>query len=222
MKQPVAYIAALFCSFAIGAAAQGDTSSAPATAPAGPSKIAVIEFQSAVTATNEFQRDFADLQKKYDPKRQQLKTLNDQVESLKKQLQDQSSTLSEADRQSRARVIDEKTKELQRDAEDDQNDFNQDMRDTFNKVAQKVGQVLISYSKEHGYTVVLDATQAQDQSPMVLYATDATNISKAIVDAYNVKSGVPAPAPGSPRPTVPAAKPGATAPRTAPAAPAPH
>src|SRR5579862_7604950 len=102
MKQPVAYIAALFCSFAIGAAAQGDTSSAPATAPAGPSKIAVIEFQSAVTATNEFQRDFADLQKKYDPKRQQLKTLNDQVESLKKQLQDQSSTLSEADRQSRA------------------------------------------------------------------------------------------------------------------------
>ena len=34
---------------------------------------------------------------------------------------------------------------------------------------------------------------AQQQSP-VLFATDSTNITKAIIDAYNVKSGVPAPA----------------------------
>ena len=32
-------------------------------------KIAVIAFQAAVTQTNEFQRNFADLQKKYEPKR---------------------------------------------------------------------------------------------------------------------------------------------------------
>jgi len=35
-----------------------------------------------VGQTNEFQRNFADLQKKYEPKRQQLKTLNDEVENL--------------------------------------------------------------------------------------------------------------------------------------------
>lgn len=220
MKQPIASIAALLCSFGLGAAAQ--TPAAPAATSAGPSKIAVIEFQNAVTATNEFQRDFADLQKKYDPKRQQLKTLNDQVESLKKQLQDQASTLSDAERQSRARVIDDKTKELQRDAEDDQNDFNQDMRDTFNKVAQKVGQVLISYAQAHGYTVVLDSSQAQDQSPLVLYRADTTDISKAILDAYNTKSGIPAPAAGAVRPPVPAPKTGQTAPKTAPATPTPH
>ena len=37
--------------------------------PPVPSKVAVIAFQAAVTQTNEFQRDFADLQKKYDPRR---------------------------------------------------------------------------------------------------------------------------------------------------------
>jgi len=220
MKHPIAPIAALFCLFSLGVSAQTPETTAPGGA-GGPSKIAVIQFQDAVTATNEFQRDFADLQKKYDPKRQQLKALSDQVDALKKQLQSQASTLSDAERESRARVIDDKTKELQRDAEDDQNDFNQDTRDTFNTVANKVGQVLISYAKSHGYTIVLDGTQAQDQSPLVLYAADATNISKAIVDAYNAKSGIPAPAAGTARP--PAPRPGAAAPRTAaPNAPTPH
>ena len=58
-----------------------------ASAPAGPSKVAVIMFQAAVSQTNEFQRDFADLQKKYDPRRVALKTLSDQVDALTKQLQ---------------------------------------------------------------------------------------------------------------------------------------
>ena len=55
----------------------------------GPAKVAVIAFQAAVSQTNEFQRDFADLQKKYDPKRQQLKALSDEIDTLTKQLQDQ-------------------------------------------------------------------------------------------------------------------------------------
>jgi outer membrane protein len=50
----------------------------------------------------------------------------------------------------------------------------------------------------------------------VLYANESSNITKQIIDAYNVKSGVPAPppspaaaAPATPRPaaTRPAAKP---------------
>ena len=54
------------------------SAAAQAPAPANvPTKVAVIAFQAAVSQTNEFQRDFADLQKKYDPRRQQLKTLRD-------------------------------------------------------------------------------------------------------------------------------------------------
>ena len=53
--------------------------------------------------TNEGQRDFADLQKKYDPRREQLKTLSDEIDNLTKQLQAQAATLSEAERQTRAK-----------------------------------------------------------------------------------------------------------------------
>ena len=206
---------------ALSAAAQ--LPSTPATAspaaalPAGPPKIAIIAFQVAVAQTNEGQRNFADLQKKYDPKRQQLKTLSDEVENLTKQLQAQGDKLSDAERASRAKSIDDKKKQLDRSAEDAQNDFQQEMGEMYNGLAQKVYDVLNTYSQQQGYTVVLDISQQQNP---VLYANESTNITKAIVDAYNLKSGVPAP------PQSAAGAPSAPAPRapSAPAAskPAPH
>jgi outer membrane protein len=65
--------------------------------------VAVIEFQAVVSQTNEFQRDFGDLQKKYEPKRTQLKTMADEIDSLEKQLQAQGDKLSDEARASRPR-----------------------------------------------------------------------------------------------------------------------
>ena len=204
MKRSLALIATLASGFVLSAAAQTTTAPAAAAAPAGPAKIAVIAFQVAVAQTNEGQRNFADLQKKYDPKRQQLKVLSDEVDSLTKQLQAQGDKLSPAEQQSRAKTIDDKKKLLQRDAEDAQNDFQAEMQELYNGLASKVYDVLAGYSQHHGYTLVLDV--AQQQNP-VLYASESTNITKQIIDAYNLKSGVPAPPPGAPEPTKPAAKP---------------
>lgn len=191
--------------------AAGTASSA--AAPAGPAKIAVIAFQVAVAQTNEGQRSFADLQRKYQPKQAQLKALNDEIDTLTKQLQAQGDKLSEDERAARAKTIDDKKKQLQRSAEDDQNDMQNEMQELYSSLASKVYDVLNDYAKQHGYTLVLDA--AQQQSP-VLFATDSTNITKAIIEAYNVKSGVPAPPPGaegaSPLPAAP--KPAAPRPGT--------
>jgi Skp family chaperone for outer membrane proteins len=165
---------------------------APAAAAATPvtAKVAVIAFQAAVAQSNEFQRNYADLEKKFEPQRQQLKAKSDEIDSLTKQLQAQTATLSEGERASRANVIDTKKKQLQRDAEDAQNDFQQQMQDMFKGVASKFYDVLASYAKEQGYTLVLDASQ--QESP-ILYAVDSVNITKPVLEAYNVKSGVPAP-----------------------------
>lgn len=166
---------------------------APATAaaPAGPTKVAVIAFQAAVAQTNEFQRNYADLEKKYEPKREQLKAESDQIDNLTKQLQMQAASLSEAERTSRSSAIDGKKKLLQRDAEDDQNDFQQDLQDMFKGVAAKVYEVMQSYAQQRGYSLVLDASA--QQSP-ILFAVDSVNITKPVLEAYNQKSGIPAPA----------------------------
>jgi outer membrane protein len=195
MKRSLAIAITLASGIVLSAAAQ--TSPAPA-APAGPAKIAVIAFQVAVGQTNEGLRNFADLQKKYAPKEEQLKALNDEIDSLTKQLQTQGSALSDVERAKRATAIDEKKKKLDRDAEDARNDFQQEMQDMYSGLASKVYDVLSSYAQQQGYTLVLDISQ--QQSP-VLWANESTNITKAVIDAYNVKSGVPA------QPARPAAQP---------------
>src|ERR1017187_7754902 len=127
MKRSLALIATLASGFVLSAAAQ--TLPAPAAAaPAGPAKIAVIAFQAAVAQTNEGQRNFADLQKKYSPKREQLRTLAEEIDTETKQLQAQGDKLSEAVLASRTKAIEEKKKQLQRDSEDAQNDRSEERR----------------------------------------------------------------------------------------------
>ncbi len=181
----------------LNAAAQ-TPAAAPSAAPAaaaGPAKVAVIAFQVAVAQTNEGQRDFADVQKKFEPKRTELKAMNDEIENLKKQLQAQGEKLSPAESASRTKTIDEKTKQLQRQAEDAQNDFQGAVQDMYNTLASKVFEVVDSYAKQNGYTLVLDASQ--QQSP-ILWASESTNITQPVIAAYNAKSGVPAPPPAAP------------------------
>ncbi len=187
----------------------GAEAAAPQAVPAS-AKVAIINFQQAVAATNEGQRNFAQLRVKFEPKQAQLKAQSDEIDSLKKQLQDAGANLSEPERDSRLRVIDEKTKSLQRSAEDAQNEASGAMNDMYQALAQKVYAVLDTYSNQQKFTVVLD-TSAQ-QTP-VLWANGSTDITKAIVDAYNVKSGVPAqPAAsaGAPRPSTSPSRPSTT------------
>jgi outer membrane protein len=210
MKRSIAFVITLASGLALSAAAQTSPAPAPA-APAGPAKIAVIAFQTAVGQTNEFQRNFADLQKKYEPKRNQLKTMADEIDGLEKQLQAQGDKLSDTERASRAKTIEDKKKQAQRFAEDAQNDLQGEMQEVYNTVGSKVYDVLSSYAQQQGYTLVVDGSGSQQQAPVVLYASPSTDITKAVIEAYNVKSGVPAPPPqpasASPKPSAPAAKP---------------
>jgi len=220
MKRTFALVLMLASGMVLSAAAQTQAAPAAAAPAAGPvavpAKIAVVAFQLAVAQTNEGQRDFGDLQKKYAPKEASLKTLNDEIDNLTKQLQAQGASLSEAERANRAKVIDDKKKQLDRDSEDARNDFQTDMQDMYNALASKVYDVMQSYAEQQGFTLILDISQ--QQTP-VLFASNGSNITKQVIDAYNLKSGVPAP------PAQPAAAPGSqSAPRPAaprPAAPRP-
>jgi outer membrane protein len=197
----------LVCLLASGlgasAIAQAATDGAPSATSAGVTKVAVINFTGAVGQTNEGQRNFSELQKKFDPKRAQLKAQSDEIDSLEKQLQTAGDKLSDTERASRLKTIDDKKKVLQRSGEDASNDFQQEMQQTYQQLAEKVYGTLQSYAEQNGYTVVLDASQQQQQAPTVLWANKSTDITVAVIQAYNAKSGVPAPTniPSAPAPT---------------------
>jgi Skp family chaperone for outer membrane proteins len=205
IQMKCSYVLAVSLGFAcaLGASAQTlplpSAPGAPAApvAPAGPTKIAIVAFKLAVAQTNEGQRDFADLQKKFMPKEQQLKALNDEIATLTKQVQEGGEKLTPAERAAKLKSIDEKKKRLDRDAEDARTDFQQQIAEMYNQLASKVFDVMAEYVEKSGYTMVLDTSEQQNP---VLYYNPGTEISKAVIDAYNVKSGVPAPPPSATTP----------------------
>jgi outer membrane protein len=192
-------LSALITSPAVAQAAAAPAN-APSAIPAG-TRIAIVNIQEAIAATNEGKKEFESLQQKFSPKQAQLKTQNDEVESLKKQLQTQGDKLSDEERNTRVQTLEAKQKTLQRNVEDAQAEYQQDTQQVVNRIGSKMLNVLEKYAKTNGYAMVLDVSNPQ--SP-VLYASTSTNITKELVDAYN--SEFPVAAPATKAPAKPAAK----------------
>src|SRR5487761_206304 len=207
MKRSLFLVAALAATFPDGA--PGQTSPPPsapgprgaAAPPTGATKVAVIAFQPAVAATNEGRVAFAKVQQKFQPKQTELKGLSDQIDSLKKQLQADGSTLGPDERATRLRTIDDKEKSLQRQAQDAQSDFQQAMSEAYQGIAQKFYAVLQDYCQANGYGAVFD--MSTQQTPVV-WASKTADISEAVVLEYNQKSGVAAPSTSTAKPATPA------------------
>ena len=184
------------------AAPAATTSTTTNSVIAGPTKLAIINIQAAIASTNEGQRDLDALQKKFEPKQIELKSLSDEVDNLKKQLAAQTDKLNEDERSKRVQAIEGKQKILQRNLDDAQSDYQSQSNEIAQRIGTKLMQVLDSYAKQNGYAVVLDVSQ--QQSP-VLWATESVNITKPVIDAYNAVSGVAAPAARSAPPSAPSA-----------------
>jgi outer membrane protein len=187
-------IAALLTAGALAQAAGANAAPAASATPnaivAGPTKVAIINIQAAIANTNEGMRDLDALQKKFEPKQIELKSLSDEVDNLKKQLAAVTGNLSDDERTKRVQTIEDKQKKLQRDLEDAQNDYQQQSNEIAQRIGTKLMQTVEKYAQQNGYGVVIDVSS--QQSP-VLWAAESVNITKPIIDAYNVVSGVPAP-----------------------------
>ena len=80
------------------AANNAEASAANAAVNATGTRMGTVNVEQAIFATNEGQRDFEALSKKLEPKQTELKNQNDEVESLKKQLNTQGDKLNEDSR----------------------------------------------------------------------------------------------------------------------------
>ena len=209
------------------AAAPAGSAATPATSPAAPAtttiatgtgtKIGTINIEQAVVNTNEGLRDFAALQKKLEPKQNELKGQNDELDALQKQFQTQSDKLNDDARATLQKQIESKKKLFDRSVQDAQEDAQNQQKEIFQRILQKMAPVIVKHAQEGGFAMIVDTSNPWPQSPILWYG-EGGDITKAVVDLYNTQSGVPAPAaagatkPPAPRPAVP--KP--TAPATPP------
>ena len=193
MNRYFAYLvpaAALAMVLSVPGFAQPSASAPAAAAVPVATKVGIVNIQAAIVGSNEGQRDFEELQKKFDPKRQELEGMNKEVEELQKKFNAQGDKLNDEARAELLKEIDSKKKQLQRNYEDANTDIQAQQNDIANRIGQKLVSVLDKYAKDNGFTVVLDVSG--QQSP-VLWAASSVDITQPVVEAYNAQSGVPAP-----------------------------
>jgi outer membrane protein len=195
------------------------TPSGPAAAPAtgttttasSGSKVGTINIQDAIFGCNEGQRDMQALEKKYEPKQAELKSQNDELEGLKKQLSTQSSTLNEEAQAQLKTTIETKQKSFDRAVQDFQEEGGNQQQEIAGRILKKLAPVIVKYSQENGFALIVDTSKPWPQSPVLWWNQETVDITKAVVDIYNTQSGVPAPAqsgaakPAVPKPSTPSA-----------------
>ncbi len=190
------------------------TAAAPAV-PAGGTKVGTINIEQAIFASNEGRRDFEALSKKFEPKQAELKSLSEEIDALKKQLNTQGDKMNEEAKNTLVKQIEGKQKVFDRTSQDAQEEFQSQQGDIGNRILTKMAPLIVKYAGENGYGIIMDTSQQWPRGPVIWYG-QAVDITQPIVEAYNVQSGVPAPpsssAAAKPRPagTTPATKPAAT------------
>lgn len=191
---------------------------APVASTPTPTKVGVIQIQAALAATKEGQKAAAELETKMAPRKKELEAKQNEIKDLQERLQRGGNTLSDSAKEDLTRNIDTKTKSYNREIEDAQAELQEEQQKVVNALGQKMMAVIDKYAQQNSFAVILDVS---NQNTPVLYASNAVDITKEIIDLYDKTVFTPAPARApAPRPASSAAPRPAPAPKPAAAPPA--
>ncbi len=213
MTGKLARIAVAAAALSLGAFAQ----STPTTAAPAGVKLGILNIQAAVANCNEGMRDLQTLDKKLEPKVNELRALQTEVENLNKQVSTQGDKLNADAKASLDKQLQTKSTQFQRGREDYQADLQAQEQELFQKIYPNMMKTVDAYAKDNGFTLILDWGVLQNG---VTWAANGVDITQAIIEAYNKASGVPAPPTpaGGAKPAGSAgSKPAATSPAVKPA-----
>jgi outer membrane protein len=170
---------------------------------AAPAKVGVISVQAAIQSTAEGKQAAAELQSQFAPRQTELDNLRKQIEDLQTRLRTTSNTLSDEEKARLAREGDQLTRTYQRKQQESQDDYTEAEREVVDRIGRKMIDVLDKYSKDSGYSVILDTSA---QNTPVIYAASTIDITQDIIklfdQSYPVKNAAAA-RPTTPRPTTP-------------------
>jgi len=183
--------------------------SAPAPGAAAAGKVGVISIRQAIVATAEGKQASAELQSQFAPRQTELENMNKQVNDLRQRLQACEGKCSQDQIASLTQQGQRVAAQLERKQNEYQEDVNAAQGDVIDRIGRKMVDVIDRYSRENGYSVILDSSS---QNTPILYASTQVDITQDIIrqfdSAYPIKPATPA----QQKPAAP--KPAATTPPT--------
>jgi len=187
-------------------------------AQAAPTKVAVIQVQTAILSTKDGQKAAADLQSRFAPKKAEIDKDQADVAGLQDQLKKGQATMSEDAKAKVMRDIDAANTRLQRKTQDAQSDLDEEQQKIMQELGSKMMAVVEKYAQQNGLAMVIDVSNPQTP---VLWAAQAVDITAEIVKLYdqsNPGTGAAKPAGTGATPPTAAPKPTGTTPVVPPVA----
>ena len=179
-------------------------------APASAGKIGVIDVQVAITSTAEGKQAAAELQSQFAPRQTELTNMQKQMEDIQTRLRTGQTTLSDDEKARLGREGEQLQRTYQRRSQDAQDDFNEAQREVVDRIGRRMIDVLNKYSRDNGYSIILDRS---GQSSPVIFAANSTDVTQEIIRLFDQTYPAKAATTATPKSTTPrapaAAKPAA-------------
>ena len=145
-------------------------------------KIALVNIQDAIVATADGQAADARLEAEFAPKKARLEEEHKALEALQDKLE--SANLSDEERHLLTKEIDDKTVLLNLETDQDDADLDAAQKKMLGALGKRMVAVIADFASKRGYAMVFDVSTSQVP---LLYAENATDITKDVVAAYESK-----------------------------------
>jgi outer membrane protein len=182
---------------------------------AAPGKVGVINIRQAIVATAEGKQASAELQSQFAPRQTELENLNKQINDLRQRLSASTGKLSAEEEARLTKDGQRLTAQFDRKQTEFNEDINAAQGEVIDRIGRKMVDVLDRYSRENGYSIVLDSSA---QNTPILYASNQIDVTQDIIrlfdQAYPIRAG--AVTPQKPAAAKPAPAAAATPPATKP------
>lgn len=163
-----------------------------------PSRVGTISLQAAIVNTAEGKQASAELQTQFAARSTELQNLQKQIKDIQAKLQSRQQVLSEGESGRLRSEAERLTGTLQRKQQYFQEDLNAAQQDMMNNIGPKLAEVLSKYSKENGYSVILDTSS--QQTPVV-YGAPQVDVTEEITKLYDQSHPAKSTPTTTPKPT---------------------
>ncbi|MBP9144549.1 MAG: OmpH family outer membrane protein [Thermoanaerobaculia bacterium] len=143
-------------------------------------KVAVIDVQRLVTDSVAGKEALARLKKLQDDKIAEGKAKNEEVDNLRKRLNEGRLSLADDKISELEKQLEEKVTGLRRFQEDAERDFNKSRETTFGEIERRVFPVIEQIGKEGGYAFIFNKFQSG-----LLYADEAADITNQVIQRFD-------------------------------------
>lgn len=168
-----------------------------------PSKVGTISLQAAIVNTAEGKQASAELQTQFSARSTELQKMQKQIEDIQAKLQSSQATLSDEEKGRLQSQGERLTRTFQRKQQYFQDDLNLAQQDIMNNIGRKLTDVLSKYSKENGYSVILDTS---NQQTPVVYGAPQVDVTQEITRLYDQSHPAKSAPTTAPIPTTPKSK----------------